>query len=124
MRLILGLLLAALPAVAADSPAALRDLTAGQYELKLSGLLCWACARAVAVELSRVPGVERASADFDRQAIEVSVKSDKTVPAAQVRKALRRAERLANLGGHYEVVSLAYKIVPLLPDQAKSKARR
>ncbi len=125
----LALLLAAAPAFCAP-PDGLRDLTGGQYALHVSGMLCWACARALEAELSGLKGVSAASADFDRGVVVVSVRPGATVTAARVRHALRRAESLANLGARYEVTEIDYRIVPIIPGipdglpPPKNKARR
>ena len=109
-----AVLIAAAPAFCAAADG-LRDLPSGRYELKLSGFLCWACARAVAQELSGIKGVSAVSPDFDRQAVGLTVEPGREISASKIRRALRRAEKLVNLDAHYEVRSVSYQVVPIIP---------
>lgn len=118
----LALLLAAV--VAAQDASGLRDLTAGRYELKLRGTLCAACLRAVAQELAKHRAVEKASTDVPAESVRVAVKSDQVLPAADVRRALRRAERAADLGARYEVAAVRYELTPLTPGAAPSPKKK
>lgn len=107
MKLLLALLLAALPAAAAAP--AYEELPPGRYALTVTGLVCTVCARAVAAQWSRLPEVEKASVDFETERAVVLVRLDSTLRVASLRKALRRAEKLARLGARYDVKDIAYK---------------
>jgi len=91
-----------------SAPKALDPLTAGRYSAPLKGLLCTVCARAVAAEWMKIPAVEKASVDFDAGRVVVTVRLGKTVSVSTLRRALRRAERTANLGDHFALGDFAY----------------
>ncbi|MFI5363124.1 MAG: heavy metal-associated domain-containing protein [Elusimicrobiota bacterium] len=108
-RFALALLLlpAGARAAAPNSPA-LSKLPAGRYAMSVSGMLCRVCARAIAAEWSKLPEVETAKVDFDKESAVVTVRLDKTLTVASLLKALRRAEKVANLGNRFEVIDLRY----------------
>jgi hypothetical protein len=104
--LALAALLIAVPrAFAAADPA---DLAPGRYSVALRGLVCTVCARAIAAEWSKLPEVESASVDFDRETGDVAVRLNTTLRVSALRRALRRAERVANLGARYELGEIKY----------------
>jgi len=110
------LLLAALssPAFAA-APASstareFTELPPGRYSISLSGLLTTVCGRAIAAEWEKLPEVESASVDFDRSVALVSVRLDRTLRVSSLRKTLRRAEKLANLGARYDIRDISYRL--------------
>ena len=109
----LALALALAAATAHAAPVTTREfveLPPGRYTVALSGLLSTVCGRAIAAEWSRLPEVESASVNFDKSEATVSVRLDRTLAVSSLRKTLRRAERLANLGGHYDVRAVSYKL--------------
>ncbi len=89
-------------------PAYYTELPPGRYSVGVRGMLCTVCARAIAAEWAKVPGVEKASMDFDKDEGVVVVRLDRTLPVSALRKALRRAEKTANLGGRYELLQIQY----------------
>jgi hypothetical protein len=116
MRVTALLLAAALssPAFAA-APAAsnareFTELPPGRYAIALTGLLTTVCGRAIAAEWAKLPEVESASVDFDKSVGFVSVRLDRTLRVSTLRKTLRRAERLANLGTHYDIRDISYRL--------------
>ncbi len=113
MRTAIFALCAALAASAhAASPTArpYEELQPGRYTVIVSGLLCTVCGRAVASEWSKLPEVESVVVDFDKSHAIVSVRLDKTLKVAALRKTLRKAERLANLGAKYDVREISYRL--------------
>ena len=86
------------------------ELPPGRYTIALTGLLSTVCGRAVSAEWARLPEVDSASVNFDKSEATVSVRLGRTLKVSVLRKTLRRAERLANLGGHYDLRGIAYKL--------------
>jgi copper chaperone CopZ len=85
-----------------------RELPPGKYAVGVSGLLCTVCARALAAELAKVPQIESATADFHKEQAVIVVKLDATLTVNDVYRAMRRAERLSNLGGRFELRDVKY----------------
>lgn len=114
MSLLLALALAAapIPALAAsaatDAPV-YEELPPGRYAMDLTGMVSTLCSRAVAAEFARLPEVEKVEVDFDSERATLLVRLDRTLKVANLRKALRRAERLARLGARYDLKNIAYK---------------
>jgi len=108
----LGLLtlLAALPRTpgAAAAADAYEELPPGRYSVTIMGMTTTVCARAIAAEWKKLPAVENAAVDFDKESAVVTIRLDKTLRVAALRKALRRAEKLANLGARYEMRDIKY----------------
>jgi hypothetical protein len=48
--------------------------------------------------------------DFEKSAAIVSVRLDSTLKVASLRKTLRRAEKIANLGVHYDMLGISYRL--------------
>lgn len=113
MRALAFLLAAALTSPAAAAPSTAREFTElppGRYTIAVSGLLTTVCARAIAAEWAALPEVESASVDFEKSAAHIAVRLDRTLTVASLRKALRRAERLANLGARYDLRDISYRL--------------
>lgn len=109
---LLAFLLAPGLAGAASSKTASRelsDLKGGRYSVKVSGLLCSACVRAIVAEVSQLREVDDVKADFDRSELLVRVKPDRVVTLSALRRALNKAAKKVNLDAHYEVESVRYK---------------
>lgn len=105
------LTLLAAPARAYASAAArdaYTELPPGRYSMGVSGMVSVVCARAIKVEWEKLPGVDKAVVDFDKESAIVSVRLDKTLRVAALRKTLRKAERLANLGARYDLSDIKY----------------
>jgi len=85
------------------------DLHGGNYEVKIGGLLCTACTRAIVEEISKNGAVQEAKADFDNEQILVTIKLDKTLTASALHKALRRAAKRVDLGVKFEVKAVVYR---------------
>ena len=109
--LVLVLLLAA-SARAANAPAgqavAYRELPPGRYTLELRGMICTVCARAIAAEWAKLPEIAKASVDYHTETGLVDVRLDRTMQVSVLRKALRRAERVANMGGRFTLGEIRY----------------
>ena len=99
------------PALAA-APAAreFAELPPGRYTMTLTGLISTVCSRAIAVEWSKLPEVESAAVDFEKSTALVSVRLDRTLTVASLRKALRHAEKIANLGARYDLRGISYRL--------------
>ena len=103
-RLLAVLLFVAAAARAADAPV----LPAGRYSVVLRGMLCKVCARAIAAEWAKLPEVEKSSVDYDKETGVVAIRLDRTLQVSSLRRALRRAERVANLGARFELRDIQY----------------
>ena len=113
MRALALLLAAALtsPAfAAAPTTREFTELPPGRYSVALTGLVSTVCGRAIAAEWAKLPEVESASVDYDKSTAFITVRLDRTLKVASLRKTLRRAERLANLGARYDLSSIAYRL--------------
>jgi copper chaperone CopZ len=110
MSRVLALLLLAVSVRAADAPAApaYTELPPGRYSVDVRGMVCTVCARAIAAEWAKLPEVEKAAVDFDKESAVVTVRLDRTLRVSVLRRALRRAERVANLGGRFELGAIRY----------------
>jgi copper chaperone CopZ len=108
---VLALLLLASAARAADAPGgsvAYKTLPPGRYSVVLRGMVCTVCARAIAAEWAKLPAVEKSSVDYEKESGLLTIRLDRTLPVATLLKALRRAERVANLGARYELSDVRY----------------
>ena len=105
--LALVFLLLAAAARAADAPAFV-ELPPGRYSVALRGMICTVCARAIAAEWARLPAVEKASVDYEKDTGTVTIRLDHALRVSVLRKALRRAEAVANLGARFELGDIRY----------------
>jgi hypothetical protein len=104
---LVGLLLLAGFARGADAPT-YKEMPPGRYSMMVHGMICSVSARAIAAEWAKLPEVESATMDFDKMTGVVSVKLDKTLYVSSLKRALRRAEKVANLGERYELHDITY----------------
>lgn len=102
------LLGAAASAAPAPSVRTAAELPAGRYSVPLKGLLCAVCARAIAAEWAKLPEVESVQLGYDAGPAVITVRLGKTLTLASLRRALRRAQAVANLRAHYELGDIAY----------------
>lgn len=100
---------AALAASATAAAPVYEELPPGRYTMDLTGMVATVCSRAIALEFSRLPEVERVEVDFDAERATVLVRLDRTLRVANLRKALRRAEKLSRMGARYELKNIAYR---------------
>ena len=105
MRLFL-VLLSLITAAPPDVP---RQLSAGRYDLKVSGFWCTTCGRAMETELKKLPEIEAVSFDFDAETVTVTVKLDQVLKLSSVRKAFKTAARRVNIGNKLDVVAVVYR---------------
>ncbi len=100
----------AAPAEAAAAPAErdFPDLTSGRYEIRLSGMLCSVCTRAILAELVKLDDVASARADLERGTITIAVKPKHLLTQRTLRHALRRAAKRADIGTQYDVAAVKY----------------
>lgn len=108
----LALLLAlAAAARAADAPGpavAYRELPPGRYSVEIHGMICTVCARAIAAEWARDPAIAKAAVDYHTDSGVVEIRLDRTLQVSALRKALRRAERVSNLGARFTLGDIRY----------------
>jgi hypothetical protein len=105
------LLLLAAAARAADAPGpavAYRELPPGRYALEIRGMICTVCARAIAAEWAKLPEIAKASVDYHAESGVVDVRLDRTMQVSVLRKSLRRAEKIANLGARFSLGEIRY----------------
>jgi hypothetical protein len=110
MALLLAVVLSAPAYAAAPNAREFTELPPGRYSISLTGMLTTVCGRAIAAEWAKLPEVEAASVDFDKSTAYVTVRLDRTLRVASLRKTLRRAEKLANLGARYDLRDIAYRL--------------
>ena len=85
------------------------QLTSGRYALKVSGMLCTVCAKAVEAELAKLDEVESVKSDFDLDLMLISIKIEKVLKVSTLRRALQKAARRVNMGAKLDVASLQYR---------------
>ena len=109
-RVLAALLLLAAAARAADAPLApaYTELPAGRYAAVLRGMLCTVCARSIAAEWAKLPEVESSAIDYEKGTGVVTIRLGRTLRVKALRKALLRAERVANLGARFELGDIKY----------------
>ncbi len=105
LALLLGLALAA--AAPADA-LTYTELPTGRYEVTVSGMLCAVCARAITAEWEKLPAVKSARVDFATGRAVVTVRLAETAKVSDLESALRRAERVANLGTDFRLTGIRY----------------
>lgn len=98
------------PAPLAKEPALplsrLRRLPEGSYRLKVSGVLCNACTKAIVENLRRVAGVQSASFSFEEGFLRLTIAKGKWIRMSSVYRAVGRAGRTVKLGTRFKVTEL------------------
>lgn len=97
----------AAPASAPEKPSYVT-LPPGRYSVRLKGLVCTVCGRAIAAEWMKLPEVEKATVDFDMEQATLWVRIDRHLKVAALRKKLRPAAKLADMGTRYEIGEIVY----------------
>ena len=101
-----AILLAA--AALGESPAPQPQvLNEGRYLVAVSGMLCHACARAIELELAKLPEVEAVRADFERERVSLAVRKGQALKVSALRKGLRRAAQRVNLDTDFEIAGVS-----------------
>jgi cation transport ATPase len=85
------------------------DLTSGRYEVRLEGMLCHSCARAIVDQVITLKEVEKASADFEQETLYVTIRPDATLTAKKLRKSLRKAAHKVDLDTKFDIANVRYK---------------
>ncbi|OGR50012.1 MAG: hypothetical protein A2X40_09455 [Elusimicrobia bacterium GWC2_65_9] len=98
----------AAPVGAAPDVKDYAKLPPGRYSIEIQGMLSTICARAISAQWSTIPEVEKAAVDFDKGLAVVTIRIDKTLKVSVLRKALKQAERTANLGATYDLRDIHY----------------
>lgn len=106
--LLLGLAGAALAAGDDAPPPNYLELPPGRYSVGLSGMLSTVDSRCIAAEWAKIPEIESAAVDFDKERAVISVRLDRTLEIVTLRRGLRRAERVANMGARFELRRIQY----------------
>lgn len=96
------------PVGAAPNVKDYTELPPGRYSVELQGMMSTVCSRAITAQWSTIPEIEKASVDFDKGLAVVTIRIDKTLEVSVLRKALKQAERTANLGATYELRDIHY----------------
>lgn len=86
------------------------ELPPGRYTITLTGLATTVCARAIEAEWAKLPDIESVSVDFEKSTAVIAVRLDRTARVEILRKTLRKAEKLANLGARYDIRDIAYRL--------------
>lgn len=99
------------PALASREPGALplsrlRRLPEGSYRLRVSGVLCNACTKAIVENLRLVPGVQAADFSFEEGFLRLTIAKGKWIRMSSVYRAVGRAGRMVKLGTRLRVVEL------------------
>jgi hypothetical protein len=71
-------------------------------------MLCTVCARAIAAEWAKLPEISKASVDYHADSGVIEVRLDRTLQVSVLRKALRRAEKVSNLGARFSLAEIRY----------------
>lgn len=108
LALLLFLAAAARAAEAPGPAVGYRELPPGRYALEIRGMVCTVCARAIAAQWAKLPEIANASVDYHAESGIVDVRLDRTLKVSALRKALRRAERVSNLGAHFSFGEIRY----------------
>lgn len=106
--LIITLLFLSWPALAAAPQLPYRKLIAGRYGLKVTGMLCHACARAITAELGRMKEIASAKADFEAEKVVLDIPLERTVSVSSLRRALGRAAKKIDLDTRFEITDIHY----------------
>lgn len=85
-----------------------RELTAGRYSVKVTGMLCHACARAIVNELGKLKEIGSVKADFEAEQVVLEIPLDRALPIPLLRKALKRAAKKINLETRFEAAGILY----------------
>lgn len=104
--LLFFLLILPAPSQAIDAPTLPSVLLSGRYTVKIDGMICTSCAKALALEAVKIDGIEAATADFDAGTLLIVVAPKHKVRISKLKKLLRVAARRANLGVHFTIASL------------------
>lgn len=103
-----ALILACSPALAKSprpkakkTAAAVETLGQGRYSAKVAVLACHGCAPLIENAIKSVPGVESASADFEKSTLDFVVKKGAAVPMPEIQKALRAAAAEMGMGADF-----------------------
>ena len=88
----------------------LPDMTPGRYEVRIEGLLCRTCTRAIVEELTALKEVQTAVQNFDHEGVLITVRPGLTLTVYKLRNALDRAARRVNLGTRFKAVGIKYLV--------------
>jgi hypothetical protein len=94
-----------LPSEAATS---YKTLPSGHYAVKVIGMITTTCGRGIEIEVMRLPEVEEAKVDFDKETLYLTVKLNRTLRLPALRKALHLASDRVNLGVDYFVGRITF----------------
>jgi hypothetical protein len=83
-------------------------LPPGRYSIALQGLICTMCAKAVAAQWSKFPEFEKVEVNFASASAVVTVRLNASVAVSDLTKALKRAEKVANLGARFSLGEIRY----------------
>ncbi len=107
-KALLGVLIAASLAAAPAHAVSQKKLTAGRYDVRITGLLCTTCARAIKEEFEKIKNIEAAEVDYELSRLIITVGLDSKVSVSSLRSALRRATRRIRLPTKFRLASIDY----------------
>ncbi|MBI5239265.1 MAG: hypothetical protein HY926_02235 [Elusimicrobia bacterium] len=87
---------------------AYKRMPSGHYAVKVIGMLTTTCGRGIEIETMRLPEVESAKVDFDKETMFLTVRINHTLRLPTLRKALHLASDRVNLGVDYFVGRITF----------------
>ena len=106
--LLAALIAASLSAAPSKSTVHQKDLTAGRYDVRVTGLLCTTCARAIKEAFEKIESIESVEPDYAHGRLIITVSIDSNVSVSSLRRALRKATRRIRLPTKFRLASVEY----------------
>jgi copper chaperone CopZ len=85
-------------------------LTPGKYEVRVDGMLCRTCARAIVEELGKLKEVQSVSADYDHEAFILTIAPNRSLKLARLIAVLGRAAERVDLGTRFTILGVKYRV--------------
>ena len=92
----------------AEEAISYKLLPSGHYAVKIIGMLTTTCGRGIEIETMKLPEVEAAKVDFDKETLVLTIRLNRTLKLAALRKALHLASDRVNLGVDYFVGKITF----------------
>lgn len=81
-------------------------LGAGKYTAQVKGIVCRGCGSFIQQTLEKISGIEKASVDQDKKAVQFQVKKNMKVKLSEVQKALRISAEKMGMDADYQLHDL------------------
>ena len=91
-----------------EEAVAYKELPSGHYAVKIIGMLTTTCGRGIEIETMKLPEVEAAKVDFDKETLVLTIRLNRTLRLSALRKALHLASDRVNLGADYFVGRITF----------------